>query len=157
MRDDTRRVELRIASLTQYVTDIKAGVDRDAAWRGHRDRMAEVYRATQAADSPAHPDRVRNVRDYHQRLLAGYRVGHNVTLTPEMIAAIGAAFDMAHSDQEHYLQVGSAEKDYGAEWPEVAAAKAATFRQLALVADRIGLTGDSDRWNRLANTVEGKD
>lgn len=54
-----------------------------------------------------------------------------IDFTPEEVAALVAAADMALDDQEHYLDYGDPEKDYGSDWPEAAALKAQLFQTLA--------------------------
>lgn len=52
-------------------------------------------------------------------------------LTPEERQALLDVMDAFRIDQEDYLKGGGYESDYGKEWPEAAALKAATFTTLA--------------------------
>lgn len=68
--------------------------------------------------------------------------------------AIGYMFDLAYGDQDNYLQCADVDADYGDEWPAVCTGKVQDFRAVAEFADIIGLHGESDRWNSLANDFE---
>jgi hypothetical protein len=80
-----------------------------------------------------------------------------LTITQDERDAIGEALDLAHSDQEHYLHYGNPEIDYGTEWEETAQAKAATFRLLGQVGEKLGFHGEAERWEELAKAVLGEE
>ncbi len=77
-----------------------------------------------------------------------------ITLTPEQIDALGYVLDLAHGDQESYLMIGNPRTDYGDEWPSTAAWKAGEFRHVADFAGRLGLHGETERWNAIAESYE---
>jgi len=78
---------------------------------------------------------------------------HNllIDVTPEQKEALEWALELAFDDQQHYLKVGDPVKDYGAEWPEACAIKAAHCRAIA------GMSlyrGESEQWEQLAKDFE---
>jgi hypothetical protein len=76
-----------------------------------------------------------------------------INLTAEEIEALGEALDLAHGDQQQYLNYGSPKKDYGDEWPETARRKALTFLMLASAGEKMGFHGERERWSALAKSV----
>jgi hypothetical protein len=78
---------------------------------------------------------------------------YTLTLNETERAAIGYALDLAHNDQEHYLDYGAPDVDYGPEWPETAREKAAGFIVLGQIGESLGFHGERDRWTELANAV----
>lgn len=77
-----------------------------------------------------------------------------ITITSELREIIGAALDMAHSDQEGYLQYGDPSVDCGDEWPEAKEFKQRNFRGIAHFAELIGLHGEKERWESLADSLD---
>lgn len=77
-----------------------------------------------------------------------------IEFTKEEIEALGEALDLAHGDQSNYLSIGSPQIDYGDEWQFVAITKAKRFRALAKAASKLGLRGERERWEDLANELE---
>jgi hypothetical protein len=77
-----------------------------------------------------------------------------ITLTQDEIDALGEIFDLAHGDQESYINIGNPHIDYGDEWPFVAREKAKGFRLIARIGEKIELNGESERWEILANNME---
>lgn len=73
-------------------------------------------------------------------------------LTETQAESLLTALDLAISDQIHYLDYGSPEIDYGQEWPEVAANKAADAETWAIIAT--ALTGDSALAQNARNLAE---
>lgn len=61
-----------------------------------------------------------------------------VAFTEDERLALIEAIDLALGDQKHYMQVGGGATDYGDEWQEVAARKAATFRNMAEAVRKLG-------------------
>lgn len=76
-----------------------------------------------------------------------------VTITEEDREAIGFAFDLAHDDQSNYMTSNNMAQDYGADWPETRAMKDDSFRRLGAIGERIGLYGEVERWNALADSM----
>lgn len=68
------------------------------------------------------------------------------------IEALLFALDLAFDDQDDYLRSGNAAIDYGSEWNDAADLKMKYFRNLAIVAERLG--SDGDKWGELANMVQ---
>lgn len=77
-----------------------------------------------------------------------------ITVSPEELEALGYVLDLAHGDQQSYLDVGSPSVDYGDDWPNVSRFKAEQFRAIAQFANRLGLHGELERWNALAEAVQ---
>lgn len=80
-----------------------------------------------------------------------------IGFTKEQIEAIGYALDLAHGDQEAYIDLGSPEQDYGEDWEHVRAFKAGQFREIAAVGEMLGLHGEVERWNALASKFMGEE
>ncbi len=72
-----------------------------------------------------------------------------MTLTPDEIEAIGFALDLAYQDQENYFQTGDPKEDYGPSWNDERKMKADYFRTIGKVAQRLGMSGERERWNDL--------
>lgn len=83
---------------------------------------------------------------------AGRRAGMLIRITPEQIEALGYILDLAHGDQEHWLNAGNSSVDYGDDWPRVANMKAAQFRAVAQVAGVL-IAGERERWEALAGAM----
>lgn len=77
-----------------------------------------------------------------------------VVITGEEIDALGEILDLAHGDQESYMNIGNPHQDYGEEWPFTAREKAERFRLVAALAEKLGLHGELDRWNTLADSMQ---
>lgn len=77
-----------------------------------------------------------------------------VEFTQDEIDALSEILDLAFGDQESYLNIGNPHQDYGAEWPFTATEKANRFRLVAKVGGKLGLTGERDRWERMAESFE---
>lgn len=69
------------------------------------------------------------------------------------VDALGEILDLAHGDQQHYLQVGDPHIDYGDEWPFTAQTKAERFRLIAAIGEKLGLNGETERWTALAQDM----
>jgi hypothetical protein len=54
-----------------------------------------------------------------------------MTMTEEQVWALMEMISLAIGDQQDYLMQGNPDADYGDEWPQVAAEKAARFRVVA--------------------------
>jgi hypothetical protein len=80
---------------------------------------------------------------------------HRVTIrfTESEVEALGYALDLAYDDQSAYFDFGNPKQDYGAEWPEVSKRKEEQFRAIAQIGFRVGLAGELERWNTLADAV----
>ena len=79
----------------------------------------------------------------------------NITLTPEQREALMHILDLAFEDQSNYLDSGHMATDFGADWPEARATKAATFRTIAEIAgQQLRIHGEFERWADLASSVE---
>lgn len=76
-----------------------------------------------------------------------------IILTDQEVEALGEALDLAHGDQQSYLNNGNPSVDYGNEWPAVALAKAERFLRLAAVGEKLGFPGERERWEALAESV----
>lgn len=74
----------------------------------------------------------------------------NVELTQEEAAAICSAAGYAVEDQEHWLDCGDPQIDYGDEWEEVAANKAEDFHNLASALRKLDFGGMADSCDTLA-------
>lgn len=72
-------------------------------------------------------------------------------LTPEQIEALEWALDLAFDDQHNYVREGDPAGDYGNDWPDARAMKAAYCRSLAELATCVG---ETNRWNNLADEIE---
>jgi hypothetical protein len=75
------------------------------------------------------------------------------TLNSAEIQGIGYALDLAYDDQDEYLRRGCPESDYGDEWESAKCYKAEQFRSIAAAANKLGLNGETERWNALADEV----
>ena len=62
-------------------------------------------------------------------------------LTPQEVDALTSALELAAGDQEHYLQCGSPQFDYGSEWPDVARSKSQVCHHWAEIAEKLGVGG----------------
>ncbi len=77
-----------------------------------------------------------------------------IQLTQDEIDALGEILDLAHGDQESYMNIGNPHIDYGDEWPLVASEKAKRFRLIANIGEKIGLHGERERWEALASNMD---
>jgi hypothetical protein len=76
-------------------------------------------------------------------------------MTPEQFEAIQNVIGFAAEDQEDYAAYGNPGTDYGAKWPEVAAARAADFRKTAeWLSEQGGPGGVVDQLNSIADGLE---
>jgi hypothetical protein len=73
--------------------------------------------------------------------------------TQAEIDALGAALDLAFEDQENYLTSGNAPQDYGSEWSEAKREKQSKFRLIASVTEKLGIAGERERWEGLADQL----
>lgn len=72
-------------------------------------------------------------------------------LTDEQQEALGWALEMAHYEQNEYMNYGNPHVDYGSEWPDAARLKAGYCRSIAAIAEIVGLETE---WNQLAEQFE---